>query len=302
VNEVKKSNELQVVAEGKTKILYVDSQHPSRVIVESKDSITANDDPTLTRQFASKGVSATTTTCRVFEALAKHGIPVAYTGQLSPVSFGAIRCKMIPLEVVIRRYLVGSYCKRHPETSKGEGVPNRVEPVLVEFYLKTTHGSVPMVSGDTYFLGLKAENGEEDPLIADISERTWRLQHAKKPEGAEGALLGTIASSLILEEPIFLETMQTVAADVFLVLENLWQRVGEGYHLLDLKIEFGLTEGGALLVADVVDNDSWRLRTNTWEELSKQLFRDGEVPLEEVEAKYALVALLSEQLPAMTCS
>ena len=75
-------------------------------------------------------------------------------------------------------------------------------------------------------------------------------------------------------------------ASAFLVLEKAWQL--EGGTLVDFKVEFGFDTKGRLLLADVIDNDSWRVIENG-SYIDKQVYRDGGA-LDDVAAKYRRVA------------
>jgi hypothetical protein len=87
------------------------------------------------------------------------------------------------------------------------------------------------------------------------------------------------------ESKIFPE-MRRFARQAFLVLEKAWQL--EGGTLVDLKVEFGFDAKGKLLLADVIDNDSWRvLESGSY--IDKQVYRDGGA-LDDVAAKYRRVA------------
>ena len=102
----------------------------------------------------------------------------------------------------------------------------------------------------------------------------------------------TVEPRQIFPFNINVKRIEEITRKVFLTLEGAWAQLG--LRLIDFKIEFGVDEEGRLLVADVIDNDSWRLRTSDWQELSKQLFRDN-YNLEEISEKYALVAKLVEK-------
>jgi len=287
VGEVKKEDELY---SGKTKIVWNVVGQPKMVVLENKKDITAFDDPKKTRLMETKPQSATTTTCRVFELLKQAGIPVAYIKQLSATEFLAPKYEMIQLEVIVRRYAVGSYLKRHPELEKGKDeIPHRFNQLVVEFFLKTSSGQLK-IGEEVLVQGLGKK--EEDPFIINPYEQEWRLFHSKKTaDHPEADLKRTVQLSKVVKNVGLMKKMAVVAPQVFRVLEGAWAMLG--CRLIDFKIEFGITDGW-LYVADVIDNDSWRLRDTDWNELSKQLFRDGE-DLAKVEDKYQLVAALSQR-------
>jgi len=86
---------------------------------------------------------------------------------------------------------------------------------------------------------------------------------------------------------------------VFGLLEQAWAKLD--VTLVDLKIEFGRSVGGRLLVADMIDNDSWRIWPGgeKGRMLDKQIYRNlqtvKEADLEAVRQKYAQVADLTER-------
>ena len=262
-----------LVAEGKTKKIHAIKGSSDLVTVVAKDDITAGDGAKHDI-IPDKGRLATLTTSNVFRLLKACGLPVAFVEQDSAISFSAPKCEMLPYEVVTRREAHGSYLKRNPHLSKGQLFPR----LIVEFYLKTKD---------------KAWKGK--PLVADDPFMQFsddgaqiKLFNPAKPMPGQEPFLVLPASDVFTrkDEAKNFAEMSRVARQAFLVLEKAWQL--EGGTLVDLKVEFGYDSKGNLLLADVIDNDSWRV-IESGAYIDKQVYRDGGA-LDDVAAKYRHVA------------
>lgn len=263
--------------EGKTKIIYAHAQNANLVVVESKDDITAGDG-VKHDIVEGKAAWSNQTTCNVFNLLKQCGVHTAYDEKVGLRSFTALKCSMLPYEVVIRRVAKGSYLKRNPHITDGQLFPQ----LLCEFYLKT--------SGKNW-KGKPLE--ADDPLLEYCRGGPIRLFNPAKPRHGAAPFLELDCQEVFSapEDHVLFPAMEKVARKVFLILERAWQL--EGRTLCDFKIEFGIDTFGRLTLADVIDADSWRVLYEGKHE-DKQIYRDGGT-LNEVEAKFAQTAELTDR-------
>ncbi len=266
-----------LVIEGKTKKIFT-TLDPNVCRVVAKDDITAGDGAKHD-VIPDKGKLATQTTCNIFRLLKSCGVSVAFDTQIDPITFTAPQCKMLPYEVVVRREAHGSALKRSPHFTKG----HYFSKLVVEFYLKT-----------------KDKNWKGKPLVADDpymqyedADQPIRLFNPANPLIGQDAFLTLYPIEVFThpEEWKFFPEMRHIARQAFLVLEKCWHL--EGRTLVDYKVEFGVDTKGRLLLADVIDNDSWRV-TEDGAYIDKQVYRDGG-SLDTVAAKYKHVAELTGQ-------
>ena len=251
-----------LLAEGKTKLIYAYPDDDTLAYMVNKDQITAGDG-VRRNELTGKSRWSTITTANIFRLLNDANIATHFVEQVNDVTLVVRRCTMLPVEQVQRRIATGSYLKRHPETSEG----TRFEPVLVETFLKDDARHDPQIwAKDIIEMGLASD-----------TEIAWMAQQGQR---------------------------------VFETLEQAWATVD--VTLVDLKIEFGRATAchserseeslGDLLVADVIDNDSWRLWPggDKTRMLDKQVYRNlqsvTEQDMQGIADRYALVADLTGKL------
>jgi len=273
---------------GKTKRIE-DLDDPNLVRIVTKDSLTANDAAIQADLPVAK--DKTTQNCSVMHYLKNNGVPVAYEIRNDETSFVSKKCEMIPIECVMRRRPYGSYLKRVPEKSSAE----IFDPLLTEFFHKNAVvGKKQMSEDEARDLYLRdgewTETVYTDPLI-EPKDDVWLLYPPKTPRHDMQPLMD-------IEPEVDNETLEYIRTKLmipcFELLEKAWKKFN--VQLIDMKIEIGKTTDGELVIADVIDNDSWRIWPNgdPKQQLDKQSFRDGE-GLTEIQEKYAVVSGYTQQ-------
>lgn len=258
---VKPGKDLPLVAWGKTKSLYLLPGN-DKVLVVSNDNVTAGNGARCISWYG-KGIQANETNCNCMRYLAAccPEVPLAFISQADDTSFRAEFVDMFKLEVVARRIITGSVLDRIPglrEGTKFEGIH-----LLKEIFLK--------------------EDALGDPY-AVLDSDGYALYNPKQPVGPKSWIKNApVDANLPTKDELdLIFKYQTM---IFEALEKAWAKLG--VVLVDLKCEYGRNKNGEIVLADVIDNDSWRIwpHGDKNKMKDKQVFRniDGEVTKEQLE-------------------
>ncbi|MBT7007365.1 hypothetical protein HN958_02565 [Candidatus Falkowbacteria bacterium] len=193
------------------------------------------------------------------ELLLKNGIPTFFVEAPSINSHVVHSCTMLPFEVVMRRYPGGRLIQRdncHVYMFDHEYVVDLLDVSAIELYLLTEQGKVmfdhcpiplkikkPLDGLDSLFVSFTAG------MVADQIS----LLHSTHSDLQSEVMACCSLVPFRLSNKKVVE-MFDMAVNAFKLLEAGWARAD--YTLIDLRLRFGFTQSGKLVIASVIDSDS----------------------------------------------
>jgi len=183
----------ELLHEGKAKRVYL-TDDPDLYVQEFKDSATAFDG-TKKGTIVGKGSVNCQISSKLFRMLEKGGVKTHFVELLSDNEMVIKPVKIIPLEVVVRNVAAGSLVRR---LGFQEGV--RLQPPIVEFYLKNDALHDPLVNED-HILAMGIASSEEVALLRDQAHKIngllrgffdgigielvdFKLEFGRRPDGS----------------------------------------------------------------------------------------------------------------------
>ena len=269
-----------LLAEGKTKLIYAYPGNENLAYMVNKDQITAGDGARR-NELVGKSRWSTITTANVFRLLNNVGAGLAPALTDPTVGAGlAPALNPTPAPAPIATHFVEQINDVTLLVRRCTMLP--IEQVMRRIATGSYLKRHPGVSEGTRFEPVLVETFLKDDARHD--PQIWEEDIVKM----------NLATSQEIA------WMAAQGRRVFETLERAWATID--VTLVDLKIEFGRDTKGNLLVADVIDNDSWRLwpAGDKKRMLDKQVYRNlKEVTpqeLQDVANRYALVADLTGKL------
>jgi phosphoribosylaminoimidazole-succinocarboxamide synthase len=139
---------MELLYEGKAKKIFL-TENEDEVILEYKDSLTAGDGAKK-GEFEGKGSINAQVTALIFEYLNFNKIDTHLIEQLTEDTIKCTKVEIIPLEVVVRNVVAGSFSRRY-----GINEGKELSEPLVELFLKEDRLNDPLITADAaVILGL----------------------------------------------------------------------------------------------------------------------------------------------------
>lgn len=157
---------MEKLYEGKAKVLYPEGKDTLRVYF--KDEATAFN-AQKRGVIPGKGAVNNQVSARLFAFLEAHGVPTHFVRTLSEREMEVLKVEIIPLEVILRYRVAGSFAKRY---GLPEGKP--LDPPLLEFSLKNDALGDPLICENAALaLGIVDEKTLEE--VKRLALRTGEL-------------------------------------------------------------------------------------------------------------------------------
>ncbi len=291
-----------IIAEWKTKKI-LKLRWTNDVIIESKNSITAWD-WLRKEELENKWKISNTITCNIFKYLNDMWISTHFIAYIDESSFLANECDMITLEVVYRYVATWSFIKRNSSIQDWQLLEI---PVYELFYKNDVFDkdwkrySDPMIK--LYW---------NTPILEDwkfilLDPKTWnQINYVSIKNSSWEELSYEEYKKQVLDATKYSYIIHSETDKIFESLKNLFHFVW--IELFDWKIEFWVNKKWELMLSDVIDWDSLRLRKDiqieqiwdkqilSWEWLDKQWFREWESTSITIKKYETLSILLDEAL------
>ncbi|KIX84469.1 phosphoribosylaminoimidazolesuccinocarboxamide synthase [Thermus filiformis] len=157
---------MEKLYEGKAKVLYPEGKDTLRVYF--KDEATAFN-AQKRGVIPGKGAVNNQVSARLFAFLEAHGVPTHFVRTLSEREMEVLKVEIIPLEVILRYRVAGSFAKRY---GLPEGKP--LDPPLLEFSLKDDALGDPLIC-ENAALALGIVDGKTLEEVKRLALRTGEL-------------------------------------------------------------------------------------------------------------------------------
>lgn len=242
-----------VVIEGKTKVVYTlpSYKEGQYVLMRSKDQITCGDGARKD-VLEGKGSLSNTTNGAVFNFLNAAGVRTHFQQQISDTECIVEQCDMIPLEVVSRRLITGSYLRRNPGVEEGY----RFAEPKIEYFFKDDANHDPQWSREQ-ILEAKLTHagltiGEHE--LNEITEKALAcFQMLEKAWASRNCVL----VDMKVEFGVTTKTKEIVLGDV---IDNdswrLWP-AGDKRLMRDKQVYRNLKEVTAEAMVEIKKNYAW---------------------------------------------
>ncbi len=287
IDEIKEASRT-LLWKWKTKLIHALDWFPDYVVMENKDDITAGDGKKHDK-LTWKAAASTSITSSTFQYLENQWIATHFIEQLSDTEILAQKCDMIPLECIFRHVSTGSHYKREKFQKWDEALADgtMLEEPLMEFFYKN---DVVLESGEIISDPMMQCDSNGIPQIEDgkfilLHPNTWEILHYIDVENP--STWEFLSNDELQQEQ---KQILTHAREIKKQTTNVWNKLKELYKKADLelfdgKIEFGINSKWELVVADVIDGDSCRLRKplivesekwtyHTWKSINRDIVLD----------------------------